>query len=688
MTQHKTGEVTSRVNHSTEDAEAIRARKPSVDEPWSPIVIERVQPEIDGGRWPIKREVGDRVDVSADIFKEGHDILSAVLCYRTVKELEWHEAPLVPVDNDRWVGHFDPHENTRYLYTIGAFVNTFGSWRQEVTKKFEAGEPVDSELLEGRALVEQAAARAGEPDKARLEEFLQRWRSSNVQSTQLNVALNEELSELVNRHQERTAWTLYDRKLEVVVDRVRARYGAWYELFPRSQGTSPGRSATFKEAEARLPAIKAMGFDVVYLTPIHPIGRTNRKGKNNSLTTAPGDPGSPYAIGNEQGGHDAIEPGLGTIEDFDRFQETVRSMGMEVALDFAINCSPDHPYVTQHPEWFAHRPDGTIKYAENPPKKYQDIYNVDFYCRDWRSLWEEMKRVFLYWADHGVKMFRVDNPHTKPVAFWSWVIREVQDRHPDAVFLSEAFTRPKLMKALAKAGFSQSYTYFTWRNFKQELTDYMKELTQSEMKEYFRPNFFTNTPDILPEILQHGGRPAFMFRLVLAATLSPSYGIYSGYELCEHRALPGKEEYLNSEKYEFKVWDWDRPGNITEYVTAVNRIRRENPALHELENLEFYEADNEHVLFYGKRTLDGRNAVLVAVTLNPFQGQEAKVRIPIASLGIMPDEMYQLHNLLTDRRDLVKGEAHSVRLDPQVEPAAIYVVRRWTHREQEFDYFF
>ncbi|MDH5670396.1 MAG: alpha-1,4-glucan--maltose-1-phosphate maltosyltransferase, partial [Nitrospira sp.] len=352
-----------------------------------------------------------------------------------------------------------------------------------------------------------------------------------------------------------------------------------------------------------------------------------------------------------------------------------------------INCSPDHPYVTQHPEWFAHRPDGTIKYAENPPKKYQDIYNVDFYCRDRQGLWNEMRRVLLFWADHGVKIFRVDNPHTKPVAFWQWVIKEVQDRYPDAIFLSEAFTRPKMMKVLAKAGFTQSYTYFTWRNFKQELTDYMKELAQSEMKEYFRPNFFTNTPDILPEILQHGGRPAFMFRLVLAATLSPSYGIYSGYELCENRALPGKEEYLDSEKYECTVWDWDRPGNITEYVTALNRIRRENPALHELDTIEFYDADNEHVLFYGKRTADGRNTVLVAVNLNPFQVQEAHLRIPIAPLGISPDEMYQLHNLLTDHRDLVKGDAYFLRLDPQQSPAAIYAVRRWTHREQDFDYF-
>jgi starch synthase (maltosyl-transferring) len=652
------------------------------------IVIERVQPEIDGGRWPIKREMGDRLEVSADIFKEGHDVLACVLRYCLLNEEVWQEVSMEPTSNDRWVGHIDLTQNMRYRYSIGAFVNLFESWLIEVTKKHEAGERIESELLEGRTLVEATAIRATGEDKTRLQEWLSRWRTGDPAEAQLDVALNAGVKALVERHQERRAWTLYDRELEVVVDRGLARYGAWYEFFPRSQGKTPGRSATFKECEARLSAIKAMGFDVVYLTPIHPIGHTNRKGKNNSLTPLPTDPGSPYAIGNELGGHDAVEPSLGTIKDFDHFQEAVRGQGMEVAMDFAINCSPDHPYVKEHPEWFAHRPDGTIKYAENPPKKYQDIYNVDFYCKDWRGLWNEMKRVILFWAGHGVKIFRVDNPHTKPVAFWGWLIREVQDCHPDVIFLSEAFTRPKMMKALAKAGFTQSYTYFTWRNFKQELTDYMLELSGSEMKEYFRPNFFTNTPDILPDILQHGGRPAFKFRLVLAATLSPSYGIYSGYELCENRALPGKEEYLDSEKYEITLRDWALPGHLTDYVTTVNRIRRENSALHELENLEFYESDNEHLLFYGKRTVDGRNMVLVAVNLNPFQAQEARLQIPIAALGIKPDEIYQLHNLITDQRDLVQGETYSIRLDPQVEPAAIYAVRRWTRREQEFDYFF
>jgi starch synthase (maltosyl-transferring) len=430
-----------------------------------------------------------------------------------------------------------------------------------------------------------------------------------------------------------------------------------------------------------------MGFNVLYLPPIHPIGRSNRKGPNNTLQAGPNDPGSPYAIGNELGGHDAVEPSLGTLADFDRFVQAADQHGMEIALDFAINCSPDHPYVTQHPEWFYHRPDGTIKYAENPPKKYEDIYPLNFYCENWRNLWEEMRRIIRFWIGHGVKIFRVDNPHTKPVAFWEWLIYEIQHDHPEVIFLSEAFTRPKMMQALAKAGFSQSYTYFTWRNFKQELTDYLLELTRSEMKEYFRANFFTNTPDILPEILQHGGRPAFKFRLILAATLSPSYGIYSGYELCENRAVPGTEDYLNSEKYEYKVWDWGRPGSISDYVARLNRIRRENPSLQEYENLNFYESGNDQVIFYGKTTLDRRNTILVAVNLNPFQAQTATLHVPLQDLEIAVDDTYQLHELMTDHRDLAKGPTYSIRLDPQVEPAAIFAVRRWTHREQDFDYF-
>ena len=669
----------------------------------STVVIEHVDPELDGGRYPVKREIGDRLVVSADIFKEGQEVLAAVIQYRTINETSWRERPMYHFDNDRWSGHFDLSENTRYIYTIAAYADTFESWQQELMKKSQP--PADtlneqleeqpfvvpdlrSELLEGQALLEAAAKRAQAPEQGRLQACLKQWTGLRSQEQQIELALNGELGALVRHCQERASYTVYDRELEVVVDRPRARYGAWYEMFPRSQGVTPGRSATFKDCEARLGAIKAMGFDVVYLTPIHPIGRTNRKGRNNSLEARPSDPGSPYAIGNEHGGHDAVEPSLGTLTDFDRFVGAARERGMEIALDFAINCSPDHPYCTQHQEWFYKRPDGTIKYAENPPKKYEDIYNLNFYCEDWRGLWQEMKRVILFWVEHGVRIIRVDNPHTKPVPFWAWLISEVQAHHPDVLFLAEAFTRPKMMRVLAKAGFSQSYTYFTWRNFKQEITDYLMELTHSEMKEFFRPNFFTNTPDILPEILQQGGRPAFQFRLVLAATASPSYGIYSGYELCENRVLPGREEYRNSEKYEFKVWDWDRPGNIIEYITRVNQIRRDHPSLHEFENLRFYEADNEHILFYGKSTQDRQDPILVVINLNPFQAQGANLRIPLLDLQIGTDETYQLHNLLTDRREMVKGDHYWIQLDPKVDPAAIFAVRRWKHREQEFDCFY
>lgn len=651
------------------------------------IVIEEVRPQIDGGRYPVKREVGDRFEVSADIFKEGHDVLIAVIRYRTLAESSWRESPMVLIENDRWRGWFDVTENTRYRYTIVAWVSAFESWRQEVAKKRGSQPDLRSELLEGRALAEEAARRAGRDDQRRLQALCRQWATVQSQDEQLRLAFDDETAALVGAFEPRLAMTVYDRELEVVVDRVRARVGAWYEMFPRSQGTIPGRSATFRDCERRLPDIRAMGFDVLYLPPIHPIGKTNRKGPNNTLNAGPDDPGSPYAIGNEQGGHDAVEPSLGTIEDFDRFVAAVQANGMEVALDFAINCSPDHPYVRTHPEWFYHRPDGTIKYAENPPKKYQDIYPLDFYCPTWRELWQEMRRVILFWIGHGVNIFRVDNPHTKPVMFWEWLIREIQREHPEVLFLSEAFTRPKMMRVLAKAGFTQSYTYFTWRNSKQELTEYLTELSQSEMKEYFRPNFFTNTPDILPEILQQGGRPAFKLRLMLAATLSPSYGIYNGYELCENRAIPGTEEYLDSEKYDYKVWDWDRPGHIKDYITTINRIRCEHAALHEMENLRFYRTDNDQVLFYGKRTLDGADIVLVAVNLNPFQAQTARLTIPIAELGIAVDETYQLHELLTEQRNLVAGPTHTVRLDPHDEPAAIWTVRRWSRREHDFDYF-
>jgi starch synthase (maltosyl-transferring) len=651
-----------------------------------PILIERVEPAVDDGRYPCKREVGDRLEVSADIFKEGHDLLDAVILYRPRDESRWIQAPMRPAGNDRWAGQIPLERNTRYTFTIEAWTDVFGSWVDEIERRLAAGQTdLGSELLEGRELVRLAAANAAAEEALRLT--LQRYDAASGQQARVDLLLDPALRRAMSGLQERKDRARYDRELEVVVDRARARWGAWYELFPRSQGRDPERHGTFADCIRRLPDIQRMGFDVVYLPPIHPIGRTHRKGPNNTLVAGSTDPGSPWAIGGPEGGHTAIHPELGTLEDFRRLLEAARALGIEVAIDLAIQCSPDHPWVREHPEWFYRRPDGTLKYAENPPKKYQDIYPVNFSGEAWESLWDEILRVVLFWVDEGVRIFRVDNPHTKPLEFWEWLIREVQDGHPDVIFLAEAFTRPKMMKALAKAGFSQSYTYFTWRNFKEELTEYFEELTRSDMAEYFRGNLFCNTPDILPEILQRGGPPAFKMRAALAATLSPLWGIHSGFELCEATPVPGTEEYLDSEKYQIRVRDWDRPGHIKDYVARLNRIRRENPALQTARNLRFHQADSAHVLFYSRMTEGRDNVVLVAVNLDPFAVHEATLHLPLDELGLTPDDTYEIHELLTDNRALGRGARQTVTLDPQVSPARIYQLERWRRRERDFQYF-
>jgi starch synthase (maltosyl-transferring) len=642
--------------------------------------IGNVRPELDGGRFPVKREVGDLFEVTADILREGHEALAAVLQYRAVKDPGWHEVRMDPVGNDRWVGRFLLAENTRYLYTIEAFPDPFRTWAEDLKKRLAAGMDVSSEVLEGADLLRRTLPRAVGADRKRLEARLVDFEQAET-PVRVRLLLDEETLELVETYPDRSAATRYDRELEVVADRILARFAAWYEMFPRSQGTIPGRHGTFRACIERLPAVAGMGFDVIYLPPVHPIGVSFRKGKNNSLTAGPDDPGSPWAIGNERGGHKAVEPNLGTLDDFRALVRAARQAGLEVALDYALQCSPDHPYVTEHPEWFYARPDGTIKYAENPPKKYQDIYPLNFYCRDREALWEEMRSILLFWIEHGVRIFRVDNPHTKPIPFWAWVIGEIQAVHPDVHFLAEAFTRPKVMQALAKVGFTQSYTYFTWRNFKQELTDYFTELTQGDMAEYFRGNLFANTPDILPPILQHGGRPAFKMRLALAATLSSVYGIYSGYELCENAAIPGTEEYLDAEKYEIKVRDWNAPGNLAAYIARINRIRRDNPALHEYRNLRFYPSDRDDVLWYGKRSFDGGNTILAAVNLDPFEPRQATVRVPLETIGIGADERFQVQELITGARHLWKGAEQTIRLDPAEEPAAIFSVSRFPHKD-------
>jgi len=658
------------------------------------VVIENVQPLIDCGRHPVKRVVGDSLRVEADIFKDGHDLVSARLKWRKVGDVAWNETPMHPVGNDRWQGTCSLFENALHEYTIEAWGDLFRSWQHEFRKKVEGGlTQLKSETLEGAAIIRAAARRAlEERDKARLTEIAKLVETAPPDQVDA-IAHWPEVEALMLAWADRSLSTEYLPYPRVFVDRERAQFTAWYEFFPRSAEGLPDRGSTFRDCLSRVDDAAAMGFDVIYFPPIHPIGISNRKGRNNAVTCEPGEPGVPYAIGNRHqncpngGGHKDVAPELGTLADFEWLTGEIRKRGMEVALDFAINCSPDHPYVKEHPEWFFKRPDGTIKYAENPPKKYEDVYPLNFQNENWRELWEELTCVVLFWVDRGVKIFRVDNPHTKPVAFWESLIGKVHARHPDVIFLSEAFTRPKMMKALAKAGFAQSYTYFTWRNTKHELTEYFTELTQTEMREFFRANLWPNTPDILPYFLQQGGRPAFMIRAALAATLSPAYGIYSGFELCENAAIPGKEEYLDSEKYQFKGRDWNAPGNIKEFITRLNRIRRENRALHEYANLRFYAAENDNVLFYGKMTASRDNIILVVVNLDPWNRHDAFVHVPLEEFGWLEGDTYQVHDLLWDERYLWHGRRNFVALDPHAKPVHIFRVRRWVSREQDFDYY-
>jgi starch synthase (maltosyl-transferring) len=543
-----------------------------------------------------------------------------------------------------------------------------------VTKKRAAGQGVAVELAEGRHLIEAAAGRADPADRHRLEAVLADIDRAVTDAQRADILLARNVAHIMARAPDRSDRTTYLPVLEVVVDRPGARFATWYEMFPRSQGTVPGRHGTFADCARRLPEVRAMGFDVVYFVPIHPIGRTNRKGPGNSLTATSRDPGSPYAIGGAEGGHTAIHPELGSLQDFRDFLAAARAHDMEVALDFAVQCSPDHPWLREHPGWFSYRPDGSIKFAENPPKKYEDIVNPDFDQADWRGVWAALRDVVLYWAGEGVRLFRVDNPHTKPVAFWNWMIREVQARYPDALFLAEAFTRPKMMKQLAKIGFSQSYTYFTWRNTKAEIIEYLTELTATPMAEYYRPHFFTNTPDILPVFLQTGGRPAFRIRLVLAATLSPLYGIYNGFELCENKALPGREEYADSEKYDYKVWDWDRPGNIKQDITRLNALRRASPALQLLTNLTFFPVEHEQVLCYGKVSPDGSDRVLVVVNLDPAVPADCVLDLPLQAFRLAAGQEIEVEEILSGDRFTWAEPRIALKLDPAENPAMVFRV--------------
>ena len=662
------------------------------------VCIERVSPEVDAGfdrpgRYPIKAIVGDAIPVEADLVVDGHDMLAARLLYRHNDEKAWREVPMQLVVNDRWAGTFTVEKQGRYQYTIEAWVDHIASWQHEIELKVADGQRISSELLAGAVLVDGMAHRAGGGPNADAHDaaallrvaalFREGSELTNDEAYQeaVHVAESEQFLAWAHRYPERQHPARYPYDLSVDVDRPRAGFSTWYCLFPRSASREVGADGTpvhgtFRDVEKLLPRIAGMGFDVLYLPPIHPSGTAHRKGKNNSVTCLAGEPGVPYGIGSAAGGHDTIHAELGTVEDFRHLIAEAKTYGIEVAMDLAIQCSPDHPWATEHPEWFKKRPDGTIQYAENPPKKYQDIYPVNFETSDWQNLWLELKRVLLVWADWGVRIVRVDNPHTKPFSFWEWVIAEVKKQHPDMLFLSEAFTRPKVMQQLAKVGFAHSYTYYTWRNSKAELQQYMTELTAVEgglngMRYYFRPNFWPTTHDINPGILQSGHEPQFLIRYFLAATLSSNYGIYGpSFELMEHVPVPNKEEFLNSEKYEIRHWDWERTNKLTYLIGLTNRIRRENTALQQTNNITFCRIDDDYLMAYLKVT--GDNRLLIVVNMDAYNRRAGTVQVPIWQLGISPDQPYTVHDLLTDNRYTWQGEWNFVELDPYIMPMHLF----------------
>ncbi len=641
------------------------------------VIIENPSPEIDGGRHPGKGILGDLLAVEADIFMDGHGHVAARARYRQEGAPDWLETPMVLVENDRWRAELPLTRLGRWVFTIEAWPDEFETWRSDVAKKLAAGQKIDLDIREGLDLLRRAAATGTGTASARIAKILAAVEAAEETSEKERLVLSEELQSLMAEAADRRGLTRYPAELTIVVERLAARYSAWYELFPRSEPPEGKASAGFADVIRRLPYVRDLGFDVLYFPPIHPIGRTNRKGRNNSLTAGPNDPGSPYAIGAPEGGHTAIESGLGSMEDFRQLVAAALAEGLEIALDFAIQCSPDHPWLKEHPDWFDWRADGSMRYAENPPKKYEDIVNVDFE-KGYPALWIALRDVVLFWIGEGVRIFRVDNPHTKPVVFWEWLIGEIHDRHPEVVFLAEAFTRPRMMEKLAKIGFSQSYTYFTWRSSKEELTEYFTELCQGPSSDYLRPNLFTNTPDINPPMLQTGGRPAFMQRAALAATLGSAYGIYSGFELCESAGLPGREEYLNSEKYEIRHRDWNAPGNIRAYIAQLNRIRRENPALHDFRNLTFYNAFNDQILLYGKMTASLDNVLLVAVNLDPHGPHGCDFELPLWEFKLPDDAALQVEDLFTGASWLWRGKIQHLLLDPASNPAAIWRLSRIT----------
>jgi starch synthase (maltosyl-transferring) len=653
------------------------------------VIVEALEPEIDGGHFAIKRSVGEEVRVEADIAADSHDVLTAILLYRHEDEAAWHAVFMKALVNDRWQGSFRVTAVGRYWYTVQGWVDPLKTWQRDLRKKAAAGQDVAMDLLIGSELINSAAGRAQGADAATLKGWADLLLSDKSMKEKTLLAGDRNLARLASRYPDRTHATRYEKDLPVIVEPLKARFSTWYEMFPRSCAGETGRHGTFKDCEDRLPYIAEMGFDVLYLPPIHPIGQTHRKGKNNAPEAGPDDPGSPWAIGTAKGGHRAVHPQLGTLEDFRRLVDRAEELGISVALDLAFQCSADHPYVREHPEWFRRRPDGTIQFAENPPKKYEDIYPINFETDSWQTLWNELLEVVHFWIDQGVRIFRVDNPHTKPFAFWEWLIGEVKKDWPEIIFLAEAFTRPKVMYRLAKLGFSQSYTFFAWRNTKWELTQYFTELTRTKVREFFRSNLWPNTPDILTEYLQLGGRAAFMARLALAATLGASYGIYGpAFELCVNRARElGSEEYLDSEKYEIKRWELKHPENIKDFIARVNRIRKENPALQNDWSLRFHDIDNEQLICYSKHNQDFSNMILTTINLDPHHTHSGWMQLPLAEMGLDPHQPFQMHDLISGARYLWHGPDNYLELNPQSVPVHIFRLRRKVRTEQDFDYF-
>ncbi|HEV7297999.1 MAG TPA: alpha-1,4-glucan--maltose-1-phosphate maltosyltransferase [Tepidisphaeraceae bacterium] len=671
------------------NAAATRAGASQVQAPAagrSRVIVENIVPLVDGGRFPVKRSVGELVRVEADAFVDGHDKIGVAIRHRSGNASEWREAEMAPLVNDRWAGEFPVHAVGWHEFTVVAWVDRFATWRYDLQKRVGAGQNVSVDLLIGAELVEEAA-RATEGDVSRSLSEFGRFLRSDSRGEATEIALGPSLQTLMRQHGPRLFVTEYPTPVKMWVDRTRARFSSWYEFFPRSASAEPGKHGTLRDVAGRMDYVAKMGFDVVYLPPIHPIGRAFRKGRNNSPVAEPGDVGSPWAIGGPEGGHDAIHPQLGTIGDFDHLIASANDRGIEIALDLAFQCSPDHPYVKEHPQWFRHRPDGTIQYAENPPKKYQDIYPFDFECDDWQNLWNELLRVTMHWVQHGVRIFRVDNPHTKPFPFWEWLIAEVKRREPAVLFLAEAFTRPKVMYRLAKLGFTQSYTYFAWRNDPWSIKQYYTELTAAPVVDFFRPNAWPNTPDILNEYLQTDARSAYVVRAVLAATLCANYGIYGPtFELMDGRPVRhGSEEYLDSEKYQIRQWDLDNPHSLTDLLGRLNRIRKSNPALQTDRGLMFHKCDNESVVVFSK-TL-GDNVILVAANTDPYHTQWANLDLNLAAMGLTADQPFQVHDLLTDARYRWQGHHAVVGLDPGTTPVHVFAVRRRSRTEHDFEYF-